>query len=109
LDPSQGFDSRRLHDNEIYSIACNVFFVCCQPVVTGGLSRDEFERQAIGAGAKGVGYALHAIGDAACPQHTISAAGWGHAIYEGYAQDFWEGSDGLAARGVSGSAAQVPA
>jgi hypothetical protein len=39
--------------------------------------------------AKGLGWVLHAIGDAGQPHHTISAIGWGHAEWERFANLTW--------------------
>jgi hypothetical protein len=50
---------------------------------TGGGSSGS---QGGGAGANGLGWVLHAIGDAMCPQHTIGSLGWGHALWEKYSQ-----------------------
>jgi len=50
------------------------------------------------SGANGIGWALHAIGDAACPQHVLSAVGWGHAVFEAFSDHYWEdriGNQGL--------------
>jgi hypothetical protein len=44
-----------------------------------------------GAGANGLGWVLHAVGDAMCPHHTIGSLGWGHAPWERYAGMAWEG------------------
>lgn len=40
--------------------------------------------------AKGLGWVLHAIGDAGQPHHTISTIGWGHAEWEKLANLTWE-------------------
>lgn len=50
-----------------------------------------------GAGANGLGWILHAIGDAMCPHHTIGSLGWGHPLWEKYAGDAWEGTLNVAA------------
>jgi len=59
------------------------------------------------SGASGIGWALHALGDASCPQHTISSPGWGHAVYEGFAADFWEETQGQASVGNQGQTNNV--
>jgi hypothetical protein len=50
-----------------------------------------------GAGANGLGWVLHAIGDAMCPHHTIGALGWGHALFERYSGFAWQGDPNEAA------------
>jgi hypothetical protein len=50
-----------------------------------------------GAGANGLGWVLHAVGDAMCPHHTIGSLGWGHAPWERFAGLGWEGPFGTAA------------
>lgn len=41
-------------------------------------------------GAKGLGWVLHALGDAGQPHHTISGVGWGHAAWERFANVAWQ-------------------
>ncbi|MGH9883959.1 MAG: hypothetical protein ACREBE_00405, partial [bacterium] len=41
-------------------------------------------------GASGLGWVLHAIGDALEPQHTIAATGWGHRPFEDFTQNVWK-------------------
>jgi hypothetical protein len=41
-------------------------------------------------GARGLGWVLHAIGDAVQPHHTIGTLGWGHAVWEKYANLRWQ-------------------
>jgi hypothetical protein len=40
-------------------------------------------------GASGLGWVLHALGDALAPHHTIAATGWGHRPYEDFAGLVW--------------------
>lgn len=42
-----------------------------------------------GERAKGLGWGLHAVGDAAQPHHLIGSLGWGHAAWEKFAQLSW--------------------
>ncbi len=42
-----------------------------------------------GDGTKYVGYALHAIGDAAAPHHVGGSPGWGHRPYEDAMEERW--------------------
>ena len=39
--------------------------------------------------ARGLGWVLHAIGDAACPQHVLGSLGWGHQPWERFADVQW--------------------
>jgi hypothetical protein len=39
--------------------------------------------------ARGLGWVLHAIGDAFCPQHVLGSLGWGHQPWERYADVRW--------------------
>jgi hypothetical protein len=41
-------------------------------------------------GARGLGWPLHAIGDAVQPHHTIDASGWGHVPWEWFAGYDWK-------------------
>jgi hypothetical protein len=43
-------------------------------------------------GAKGLGWVMHALGDAGQPHHTISSIGWGHAAWEKLANVTWQPS-----------------
>ncbi|MEO5770329.1 MAG: hypothetical protein ABIS92_18375 [Polyangia bacterium] len=41
-------------------------------------------------GARGLGWVLHAIGDAGQPHHTLGTLGYGHALWERFANLTWE-------------------
>jgi hypothetical protein len=62
-------------------------------------------------GASGLGWVLHALGDALAPHHTVAATGWGHRAYENYAGMVWAKifHEGLSAHYADFSAALVHA
>ena len=53
------------------------------------LAQFGWNRFATGKGASGLGWVLHALGDALQPHHTIAASGWGHRVYEEFAGQVW--------------------
>ena len=40
--------------------------------------------------ARGLGWPLHAIGDAAAPHHVVGTTSWGHRPYEDYISQHWD-------------------
>jgi hypothetical protein len=48
-----------------------------------------WQRFTTSKGASGLGWVLHALGDALAPQHVIAATGWGHRPYEDFAGFVW--------------------
>ena len=100
--PFEDGPERRRKGDWLYGVAHTEF----EPVDNLGQWALNVSANTNDAGASGIGWALHAIGDAACPQHTISSPGWGHAVYEGYAADFFESVHG-ASYGDQGTDAQL--
>src|SRR6266540_3235721 len=43
--------------------------------------------------ARGLGWVLHALGDAFCPHHTLGSLGWGHQPWERFAGVRWVAGD----------------
>jgi hypothetical protein len=75
------------------------------------LAQYGWNRFASNKGASGLGWVLHALGDAFAPHHTIAATGWGHRPYEDFTSLVWAQifKEGLAAHYYDLSAAMAHA